>query len=341
MGCAFQKGNIQPMLNKEIFAAAGKIMEDGPDALSYEEACRLTALPDDDLFDLMFCAFKIKRHFKKDNLIICSIVNAKSGLCPEDCAFCAQSAHHETRINTYPMLAAEEMVERAAMLNRQGAGRYSMVTSGYMLSDDEAETVCRSARSIVEQTQLTVCGSLGNLTPPLARRLKDSGISIYHHNLETARSFFSQVCTTHTYDEDIETVRIARSAGMKVCSGGILGLGETWEQRVELAFAVKALDVDGIPINFLNPIAGTKLADRPLLSPMEALKCISLFRFINPDKDILICGGREVTLRDFQSWIFLAGANGLMVGNYLTTTGRDIGMDMAMIRSMPGHSLSF
>jgi biotin synthase len=207
-----------------------------------------------------------------------------------------------------------------------------MVTSGYMLTDKELDIICHSAAAIHKQTALTVCASLGMLTEAMALRLKEGGIAVYHHNLETARSFFDNVCTTHNYEEDIITVKIAKAAGMNICSGGILGLGETWEQRVELAFTLKELDVDGIPINFLNPIAGTRMEDRSLLKPLEALKCIAIFRFVHPDKNILICGGREVTLRDYQSWGMLAGANGLMIGNYLTTQGRSIKTDIDMVK---------
>jgi biotin synthase len=165
----------------------------------------------------------------------------------------------------------------------------------------------------------------------MAQSLCQSGVSNYHHNLETARSHFNQICTTHSYDDDIQTLILAQKAGMRVCSGGIMGLGESWSQRIEMATALKELDVDSIPINFLNPIAGTPFEQRPLISPMTALKCIALFRIVNPEKDIVVCGGREVTLKDFQSWVFLAGASGLMVGNYLTTCGRNIEIDMEMI----------
>jgi biotin synthase len=229
-------------------------------------------------------------------------------------------------------LDEEEILRSAIELEKGGATRYSMVTSGYMLTDKELDVICNSAVAIHKQTALTVCASLGMLTEATARRLTERGIAVYHHNLETARSFFDNVCTTHDYDEDIKTVKLAKAAGMKVCSGGILGLGETWEQRVELAVTLKELDVDGIPINFLNPIAGTRMENRPLLKPLEALKCIAIFRFVNPGKNILICGGREVTLRDYQSWAMLAGANGLMIGNYLTTQGRHIKMDIDMVK---------
>ena len=319
------------MFNKKIIEMTEKIIR-SRDSISYEDGCELARLPDNDTIDLLFCAHTIKKAYEKNKMVLCSIINAKSGFCSEDCAFCAQSSHHRTGIKTYDLLTEEEMIANAMQLAKAGATRYSMVTSGYMLTDREIDTICMSAAAITGQTDLTVCASLGMLTESRARRLKEVGISVYHHNLETARSFFDQVCTTHDYDEDIKTVQLAKASGMKVCSGGILGLGETWEQRVEMAFTIKELDVDGIPINFLNPIAGTKMEKRPLLAPLEALKCIALFRFINPDKDILICGGREVTLREYQSWIMLAGANGLMIGNYLTTQGRTIKTDMDMLK---------
>ncbi len=320
------------MFSKQLIDLTEKIIKEGGYVFSYEDACELAQLQEKDTMDLLFCAHKIKKMRRQEETILCSIINAKSGFCSEDCAFCAQSAHHRTEIKTYPLLAEEEIVKSAIELERRGATRYSMVTSGYMLKDEELDVICHSATAICKQTALTVCASLGMLTESMARRLAEGGIAVYHHNLETARSFFDEVCTTHNYDEDIETVKLAKAAGMKVCSGGILGLGETWEQRVELAFTLKELDVDGIPINFLNPIAGTKMEDRPLLKPLEALKCIAIFRFINPDKNILICGGREVTLRDYQSWVMLAGANGLMIGNYLTTQGRNIKMDIDMVK---------
>lgn len=327
------------MINKRIFDFAERIIAQGPDALSHDEAREIAAVPEDGLFEMFLCANKIREHYCRDRVIVCSLINAKSGRCSENCAFCAQSGHHKVDVPIYPMVEEKEILERAAMLHGNGARRFSMVTSGFKLSAGEIATVCRAAEYLTKNTGLTVCGSLGTLTASTAAQLRNSGVTVFHHNLETARSHFDKICTTHDYDDDIETVKVAHAAGMKVCSGGILGLGESWEQRIELAFTVKDLKVEGIPINFLNPIAGTPMADRPLLEPMEALKCIALFRFINPDRDIIICGGREVTLRDYQSWIFFAGANGFMVGNYLTTTGRDIGADMDMLHSMPSFSI--
>ena len=319
------------MFNKKMLHITGKIINER-DSISYEEACELAAFPEDHTIDMLCCAHKIIKRYPK-KLILCSIINAKSGFCSENCAFCAQSSHHKTGIDTYDLLNEDEMVNHAVRFNDAGATRYSMVTSGYMLTDKEVDAICQAAGAIKKKTGLTVCTSPGMLTASMAGRLMEGGVTFYHHNLETARSFFDRVCTTHEYEEDINAVKLAKSAGMKVCSGGILGLGETWKQRVELAFTLKDLGVDGIPLNFLNPIPGTRMEKMPLLSPMEALKCIALFRFVNPDKDILICGGREVTLKDYQSWIFFAGANGLMIGNYLTTQGRNIEMDMDMIKN--------
>lgn len=322
------------MFNKQVFKVAETTIGETGFLLTYEEACELAALSESETIDLIVSAHKIRAKFKQDRVFACSILNAKSGFCSENCAFCAQSAHHSAPIKTYPLLSEEELVDNALCMREAGATHYSMVTSGYMLNDQEMARICRAATAIRKKTDLKICASLGELTESMAKQLKNSGVTTYHHNLETARSYFDQVCTSHDYDEDVATVQIAQSAGLRTCCGGILGLGETWEQRVELAFTLKELDVDSIPLNFLNPIPGTRMENRPLLSPMEALKCIALFRFIHPRKDITICGGREATLGDYQSWIFMAGANGLMLGNYLTTSGRNAAADIQMIMEM-------
>jgi biotin synthase len=321
------------MFSQSLIQIAENIINDTKNAFSYEEACAFILHPYETV-DLILCSNKIRNKYKNNHVFTCSIINAKSGFCSEDCAFCAQSAYHNTEIATYPLLSINELVDHAIRMHKAGATKYSMVTSGYTLSNHEIENICRAASLIKSKTALSVCASLGVLSERTLRRLRESGVTTYHHNLETARSYFDQICTTHTYDEDIETIQMAQSAGLRVCSGGILGLGETWEQRVELAITLRDLNVDSIPINFLNPIPGTRMENRPLLNPMEALKCIALVRVINPEKDITICGGREVNLRDYQSWIFIAGTNGLMVGNYLTTQGRNISMDIDLIREM-------
>lgn len=319
------------ILDSTVSTLAQKILDEGPQALSFEDACSLTELPARSTPDLLFAACKIRQHYQQENVVRCSILNAKAGACAENCAFCSQSAHHRTEVVKRPLQSVEEMIAEGRRMDAAGATRFSMVTSGTKLNEAEIETVSQAAAALSQSTPLTVCASLGQLTSASAERLKAGGVTFYHHNLETARSYFPQVCTTHDYEEDIETLRIARQAGLRLCSGGIFGLGESWEQRVEMAFTLRELDVDGIPMNFLNPLPGTRMADRPLLPPMEALRVIALYRFIHPAKPLLICGGREITLRDFQSWIFLAGASGMIVGNYLTTQGRDIAMDLDLI----------
>lgn len=320
------------MFNSKLFEITEKLINQTGYAVSYNDACEIAEMDSEHNSDLFICADKIRKHFKKDRVFLCSIINGKSGKCSQDCSFCAQSSFHDTQIETYPLMSVEELTQKAFLMEQSGATHFSIVTSGHSLSDEEISTICEAVKIIKKKTKLTVCGSLGMLSASKAKKLIASGMTRYHHNLETARSHFDKICTTHTYDEDIETINTAVANGFKVCSGGIFGLGESWKQRVELAFTIKKLQVDTIPVNFLNPSKGTRLENMPLMTTMDALKCIALFRIINPEKSITICGGREVTLKDFQSWIFKAGANGLMIGNYLTTSGRNMDMDIEMTK---------
>jgi len=322
------------MPNQIIANISERFKKEDSFQVSYEEGCELAALPREAIPSLLALAEEIRIRYKDNKIFTCSIINAKSGKCTEDCAYCSQSSYHKTDVEIYPLKNEEEIVTDAVRMREAGASRYSMVTSGYMVTDKDMDTICAAAERIRKETGMEVCSSLGILTKEMAKQLVDSGVTNYHHNLETARSHFHEICTTHKYEEDIETVILAKDAGMNVCCGGIMGLGENWEQRVELACTIRELDVTSIPLNFLNPIPGTRLENQPLVKPMDALKSIALFRMINPEKNITICGGREVTLRDFQSWIFMAGANGVMVGNYLTTSGRDTQADMEMIREL-------
>lgn len=321
------------MFNQAFIKMAEKIIHDHGE-LTYEQAMALATAGPDQTMDLIALAGKIRQHCMTTRFFKCAIINAKSGMCPEDCAFCAQSAHHRTDVDTYELLSADRLEQTGLEMAAAGATNYSIVTSGTALTDADIDTVCQVARRLKAKTGLTLCASVGLLKPEAASQLKAAGIERYHHNLETARSHFEHICSTHDYNDDIDTVKVAKSAGMVVCSGGIFGMGESWAQRVELAFTLKALDVDSVPINFLNPIKGTRLENKPLLPPMEALKIIALYRFVHPRKDITICGGREATLKDYQSWVFAAGANGLMVGNYLTTKGRNMNMDLEMIDAL-------
>ncbi|WP_300667394.1 biotin synthase BioB [Desulfoluna sp.] len=308
-----------------------KLIVDPSYEVSETEALALAGVGTEALLPLLEAAQIRRRERQGDSVFLCSIVNAKSGKCSQDCAFCAQSASHETGVDIYPLMDEETLVERGLAMARAGATRFGIVTSGHSLNDAEIDRVCRVVERLRKETDLTLCGSLGMLDAKRGERLRSSGLGRYHHNLETSRSHFDAICTTHTYDEDIETVQLAAELGFGVCSGGILGMGESWAQRVELALTLKGLNADTLPINFLTPVAGTRMANRPLMPALDALKSVALFRIIAPEKRITVCGGREVTLRDFQSWLFSAGADGLMVGNYLTTAGRSLEDDMKMV----------
>jgi len=265
---------------------------------------------------------------------LCAIVNAKSGRCPEDCAFCAQSAHHRTRIETYPLMEPGEILRTAQEAEAMGARRFSIVTSGKALTAGELEKVVQTLSLLKKKTGLCLCASLGMLSERQAQQLKEAGLNRYHHNLETAPSFFAEICTTHRYEEALDTLRCAQGAGLEVCSGGIFGLGESVQQRLELAYTLKEIGVDSIALNFLNPIPGTPLEGAETLTPLEILQSVALFRFILPHKDIRICGGREVGLRELHPLVVLVGANGIMIGNYLTTQGRDHRADLQMIADL-------
>lgn len=266
---------------------------------------------------------------------LCSIINAKSGRCQENCAFCAQSSHHAAQTPVYPLKSSAEIVAGARQAAAEGAKCYGIVTSGASLDPKtEFGEVLDAIRQVRTEGAIEPSASLGFLTTEMARDLAAAGCVTYHHNLETAPSFFSRICTTHDYAEDLNTVRRAKAAGMKVCCGGIIGLGETLEQRVELAETLHQLDVDSIPINFLNPVAGTPLEGQSGLTPMDCLRTITLLRYFLPDKSISVCGGRETNLRDLQAMMFMAGANGTMVGNYLTTSGRDRAADLQMLADL-------
>ncbi len=300
-----------------------------------EEALRLAETHGADLYLLFAEASRIREHLRGNSVSLCSIINAKSGRCPENCAFCAQSASHRTDIRVYPLVDEDDILRHAKEAERHGARCYGIVTSGTGVKPgQELELLCNALRRIRRETSIEPSCSLGILNEETALLLREAGMATYHHNLETSRSFFPNICTTHDYERDVDTVRAARRAGLKVCCGGIFGLGETFAQRIELAETIRELDVDTVPINFLNPVEGTPLAGMNLLTPMECLKIIAIYRFMLPDKNLTVCGGREKNLRELQSWIFLAGASGMMTGNYLTTQGREPEQDRQMLADL-------
>jgi len=320
-------------MRKFVQETADKVLEGA--VVTTEDALRLADATGPDLHLMFAEASRIREHFKKNSASLCSIINAKSGRCPENCAFCAQSAAHKTDAQVYPLVDEEEIVRCAKSAADNGARCYGIITSGTGIKPGkELETICRSLRRIRSETSIDPSCSLGILSEETARLLKEAGMVTYHHNLETSRSFFPNICTTHDYEEDVETVRAVKRVGLKVCCGGIFGLGENFSHRVEMAETLRELDVDTVPINFLNPVEGTRLAQANYLTPMECLKIIAIYRFMLPDKSLTVCGGREKNLRELQSWIFLAGASGMMTGNYLTTPGREPEQDRQMLADL-------
>jgi biotin synthase len=297
---------------------------------------RLASLPDERAFDLFAGASLIREHFFGRGIHLCTICNAKSGRCSEDCAFCSQSAFARTDAPVYPLLSKVGLQEGARAAQRQPINRFAWVTSGKRLPRQEVEALA-AAISELNGNGNGYCASLGTLGVDDLAILKSAGLSRYHHNLEASRSFYGRICTTHSYDERVATVRAAKSLGLSVCAGGIFGLGETDQQILELAIEIQDLDVNAVPINFLTPIQGTRLASQKALTPLRCLKIISLFRYVLPDKDLLICGGREHNLKEIHALVFHAGASGIMTGNYLTTTGRTLEKDLELLQSLGLH----
>ena len=308
-------------LRNYIRETADKVL--AGEILGAEEALKLAGATGSDRYLLFAEAARIRDHFLGSAVHLCSIINAKSGKCAENCAFCAQSAHHDTGVDVYPLVDEDEIVRCAALAEQNGAGCYGIVTSGTRINKgEELDRVCRAVGRIKSETGISPSCSLGMLDVETALRLKDAGMETYHHNLETSRSFFPRICTTHDYEDDVATIRAAKSVGLRVCCGGIFGLGESFAQRVEMALTLRELAVDSIPLNFLNPVAGTRLEAADNLTPLECLTIIAVYRFLLPGTRLAVCGGREKNLRELQSWMFLAGADGTMTGNYLTTPGR-------------------
>ncbi|MEW6586716.1 MAG: biotin synthase BioB [Nitrospirota bacterium] len=299
-------------------------------ALDREDALALAEVSGPGVFHVFSSANRVRDHFRGNKVDLCSIINAKSGACSEDCSFCAQSSRSKAEIQVYPLLGKKEIIERANEIKRIGIRRFSLVTSGRKISGRDLKKLAGMI-SEIKGLGLSPCASLGLLSRDEMELLKEAGLERYHHNLETSERFFPEICSTHSYAEKIETALAARLAGLSLCSGGIFGMGETWQDRIDMAFALKELDVDSVPVNFLIPVKGTRLAGRELLHPLEALKIVSLYRFILPEKQIRICGGRMQVLGEFHSWIFFAGADGMITGNYLTTMGRSPRDDFRLI----------
>ena len=296
-----------------------------------EEALTLIDAPLDQLTQ---AADEIRMHFNGNVFDICTIINGKCGRCSEDCKYCAQSAHYHTNCqDSYPLLDTEALLEGARHNDEQGVLRYSIVTSGKRLSDKEVDQVCDSIREIHRQTNIQVCVSFGLLNEEQFRKIKEAGASRVHCNLESSRNYFSQVCTTHTYEEKIETLKAAKRAGLSICSGGIMGLGETMEDRIDMVLTARELGVKSIPVNLLNPIPGTPYENNRVLTNNELCRIVAIFRFLIPDGMIRLAGGRGL-LGDKGKACFQSGANAAISGDMLTTAGITVQTDLQLLNEL-------
>jgi len=284
--------------------------------------------------ELMSKALETKLARRGKSLSLCSIINAKSGQCSEDCRFCMQSAHFKTDTPVYPLKTAEEIVAAAKQAKKDGASHFSIVTSGREIRGRSLSAVADIIASIRDQVDIHVCASLGIATLQDLQVLKQAGLSRYHHNIETSREFFPSIVTTHTFEERIATIQAARQAGLEVCAGGIIGLGESETDRISMALTLAELRVKSVPLNILIPLPGTPLAEIKPLAKQEILRAIALFRLILPDAALRLAAGRESALNDFLSSAFMAGADGMMIGGYLTQRGRSAEMDRQFVQAI-------
>jgi len=313
---------------------AAELLLDRRELIDRPLAERLASLPDDDLPQLIQLAHQVRLAWMGPAVEVESIISAKTGGCPEDCTFCSQSARYTTEVVREPMLPTSELVELARQTRELGGTEFCIVVAVRGPDERMMRSVIEAAAAIRESVDIEVAASLGLLKDGQAERLAAAGIHRYNHNLEAGPRFFPQICTTHSFEDRVRTCRAVVDAGMELCSGGIFGMGETWEDRLDLAFVLRDLGAREIPCNFLNPRPGTPLSDTTLMRPLDALRCVAVYRCVIPDSVLRYAGGREVVLRDLQAYGMLAGANGLIVGNYLTTLGRSAEVDIAMLADL-------
>jgi len=298
-----------------------------PDA---KEALELTKRPNRER--LWALADELRRHYQGDYFDTCSIINARSGRCPEDCKWCAQSVHYKTDIDIYPLVDGVKAVQLAKYNASLGIRRFSFVTSGRSVTGSEVDRLAACASEILEATDMKVCASLGLMSRDDLKKLYDSGVTRYHCNIESSPSFFGKLCTTHTVEQKIETLRNAKSVGMAVCSGGIIGMGETMRDRIEMALALREIGVDSIPVNVLNPIKGTPLENRGPLRPEVVLTSFAIIKVLNPKSVVRMAGGQSV-IAAYKARLLSCGVSGAILGDMLTTGGAAVRNDMKMIRS--------
>jgi len=326
---------VDATCSRRISGFARRILRGGE--ITRGEAAWLFSLESSaDIFDLMAGANRLREHFKGNKIHLCSIVNAKAGACSENCSFCAQSSFHQTDSPRYGFVDPDPVQQAAEEAGRNNVTAVGLVAAWRGLKEGPMlDEVCDRIRDLAKSGKTRPDASLGIIeSQAVADRLKAAGLECYGHNLESSRAFFPKHCTTHTYQHRLNTIRYLKNAGLKICSGGIIGMGETREDRCELAFSLKEVGANVVPINILNPIKGTPFENNPPLPPLEILKTIACFRFILPRQEIMIAGGRTVNLRDLQSLIFAAGASALMVGNYLTTLNQPVEKDLQMLADL-------
>lgn len=313
---------------------AAKVLAGG--SVTRVEALAVLASSSEELLAVLDAAFTVRRKYFGMGVSLHVIRNAKSGLCSEDCAYCSQAAKSTAPVSVYAMQAEDDILQGAREAQALKALRYCIVTSGRAPLEQELSTVCAAARRIKQEMPIQLCASLGLVDADQARRLKQAGIDRFNHNLETSERFYPTICTTHQYRDRVETTRVVKAAGLELCSGGLMGMGETLEDRVELAFALRAAGADSIPVNFLDPRPGTTLEGRPRLSAAEGLRILAMFRLVNPDRELRIAGGREACLGALQA-LALYPANSIFTNGYLTTPGQGHTADLAMIAAAGFH----
>jgi len=305
--------------------------------IRYEEALELSKIENKDIFKLIDISFKLNQRLNK-TIHVCSILNAKSGLCPQNCSYCAQSMYHKTDINTYGLLEEEEIIRQAEKVYSVGVRHFGILTSGYGYKkpDEEFNKIIRAIKTLKSKfPDLDVCASLGILSEETAKILFDAGIVEYNHNLQVNPDKYRElIADTHSVEERINTIKILKKYPIRICSGCIIGLGETMEDRIKLAFLLKEIDADIIPINVLIPIKGTRLENQKPISALEVVKTFAIYRIILKNKTIKFAAGRETIMKDFQGLIMLAGANGILTGGYLTTRGRNPEDDLKLIEEL-------
>lgn len=309
--------------------------------VSREEAIALTNIEgEENILLLCKAADKVREACCGNTVDLCSIINVKSGNCSENCAFCSQSAHHpgiESPI--YGLKSTEEILAQAKAAEAAGAKRFCLVSQGRGLKynspkSPEFDRILETVARIIEETNIKPCCALGEVTPEQAQALREAGVTRYNHNLEASENYYSEIVSTHTWRDRVETVKNLKAAGIQACSGGIMGMGESWEDRVDLALALRELEVESVPLNLLNPRSGTPLGDRPKIDPYEALKAIAIFRLILPEQIIRYAGGREAIMGELQGLGLRSGINAMLIGHYLTTLGQPPEQDQAMLESL-------